>query len=106
MPCGSRVEYSEPRNEKAMFKRMRASGLLPMAGPSHQEMLYKQLEKIRKGVDLNVVRDRRIQQDASINYELEMDRMGEVLRRNRVPGLRMAAAERLNANNAAAQVIA
>ncbi len=77
-----------------------------MAGPSHQEMLYKQLEKIRKGVDLNVVRDRRIQQDASINYELEMDRMGEVLRRNRVPGLRMAAAERLNANNAAAQVIA
>ena len=106
MPYGSRVEYSEPRNEKAMFKRMRASGLLPMAGPSHQEMLYKQLEKIRKGADLNVVRDRRLQQDASINYELEMDRMGEVLRRNRVPGLRMAAAERLNANNAAAQVIA
>ena len=106
MPYGSRVEYSEPRDEKAMFKRMRASGLLPLAGPSHQEMLYKQLEKIRKSVDLNVVRDRRIQQDASINYELEMDRMGEVLRRNRVPGLRTAAAERLNANNAAAQVIA
>ncbi len=106
MPYGSRVEYSEPRDEKAMFKRMRASGLLPLPGPSHEAMLFKQLEQIRKSVDLNVVRDRRIQQDASINYQLEMDRMGEVLRRNRVPGLRQAAAERLNANNAAAQVIA
>ena len=48
MPYGSRVEYSEPRDEKAMFKRMRASGLLPIPGPSHQDMLYKQLEQIRK----------------------------------------------------------
>ncbi len=57
-------------------------------------------------MDLNVIRDRRLQQDAMINHQLEMDRMGEVLRRNRIPGLRMAAAERIGADNSAAQAVA
>ncbi len=104
MPYGSRTDYSEPRDEKAMMQRMRASGLLPTPGPSHQDMLHKQLDQVRKGMEINVVRDRRIQEDDRINHQLETDRMSDGLRRNRVAGLRTAAAERLNANSVGAQV--
>ena len=104
MPYGSRAEYADARDEKAIKRRARASGLLPRSGPSHQALLVKQIEHIRKGVEISQVRSRRIQQDERINHQLETDRMGEVLRRNRVAGLRGAAAERMNANNVAGQV--
>ena len=106
MPYGSRVDFAEPRDEKAMLRRMRASGLLPLPGPSHDIMLYKQFERMRKGMEVNNVRERRLEQDGRVNHQLEMDRMADALRRNRVAGLRGAAAERLNANNVAAQVVA
>ena len=103
MPYGSRAEFAGPRDEKAR-RRARASGLLPSVGPSHQALLVKQLEQIRKGMEISQVRDRRNQQDARITHQLETERMGEVLRRNRGAGLRGAAAERMNANNVAQQV--
>ena len=81
-----------------------ASGLLLTSGHSHQALLVKQIEHIRKGVEISQVRSRRIQQDERITHQLETERMGEVLRRNRGAGLRGAAAERVNANNVAAQV--
>ena len=104
MPIGSRANYADPRDEQMMRRRMNASGLFPWVGPSHQEMMWKQLEKIKHGFEINQVRDRRTQTDQRITHQLEMDRMHGVLRRNRVPGLRGAAAERLNANNVAAQI--
>jgi hypothetical protein len=104
MAYGSRANYAEPRDEAALLARARASGLLPTPGPSHQEMLAKQLSKIKKGMELNVVRDRRIQQDQRINHQLETDRMSDLLRRSRGAGLRTAAGERLNANSVGAQV--
>lgn len=104
MPIGSRANYVDPRDEPMLKRRMNASGLLPNVGPSHQDIMFKQLEKIRRGTEINQVRDRRQQMDARITHQLEMDRMHGVLRRNRVPGLRGAAAERLNANNVAAQI--
>ena len=104
MPIGSFANYVDPRDEQMMMRRMNASGLLPSVGPSHQEMMWKQLEKIKRGGEINQARDRRMQMDARINHQLEMDRMHGVLRRARVPGLRGAAAERMNANNVAAQI--
>ena len=76
---------------------MNASGLFPSVGRNHQEMMWKQLEKIKRGGEISQVRDRRMQQDARINHQLEMDRA-------RVPGLRGAAAARMNANNVAEQI--
>ena len=104
MPYGSRAEFAEARDEKAIRRRAMASGLLPTGGPSHQAMLVKQLDQIRKGIETSQVRDRRIQQDERITHQLETERMGEVLRRSRGAGLRGAAAERMNANNVAQQV--
>ena len=104
MPVGSFANYAEPRDERAMKQRMDASGLLPKVGPSHQAMMYKQLERIKQGAELNQVRDRRLQYDQRITHQLEMDRMHGVLRQARIPGLRGAAAERMNANNVAAQI--
>jgi hypothetical protein len=104
MPLGSFVNYAEPRDEREMKRRMDASGLLPSVGPSHQALMWKQLEKIKQGVEINQVRDRRMQADRRITHQLEMDRMHGVLRQARVPGLRGAAAERMNANNVAAQI--
>jgi hypothetical protein len=104
MPYGSRANYAEPRNEAALLSRAMASGLLPKAGPSHQAMLTKKLGQIRKGMEINVVRDRRMQQDQRINHQLETDRMSDLLRRSRGAGLRTAASERMNANNVGAQV--
>jgi len=104
MPIGSRAIYSDPRDEQMMMRRMNASGLLPTVGRNHMEMMHKQLEKIRRGNEINQVRDRRMQLDARINHQLETDRMHGVLRRGRIPGLRGAAAQRMNANNVAAQI--
>ena len=104
MPYSSRAEFAEPRDEKAIRRRAMASGLLPATGPSHQALLVKQLDQSRKGMETSQVRDRRIQQDERITHQLETERMGEVLWRNRGAGLRGAAAERMNANNVAAQV--
>ena len=103
MPYGSRAEFAESRDEKAIRRRAMAPGLLPATGPSHQALLVKQLEQIRKRLEISQVRDRRIQADERIT-QLETERMGEVLRRNRGAGLRGAAAERMNANNVAQQV--
>ena len=104
MLYGSRAEFAEPRDEEAIRRRAMASGLLPTSGPSHQALLIRKLEQIRKGMEVSQVRDRRIQHDDRITHQLETERMGEVLRRNRGAGLRGAAAERMNANNVAQQV--
>jgi hypothetical protein len=104
MSHGSFANFAEPRNEAALLSRARASGLLPKSGPSHQAMLTKKLNQIRKGMEINVVRDRRVQQDQRINHQLETDRMSDLLRRSRGSGLRTSASERLNANNVGAQV--
>jgi NAD+--asparagine ADP-ribosyltransferase len=104
MSYGSRANYAEPRDEAALLQRARASGLLPKPGPSHQAMLTKQLGQIRKGMEINAVRDRRVQQDQRINHQLETERMSDLLRRSRGAGLRTAASERMNANSVGAQV--
>jgi hypothetical protein len=104
MPYGSRANFAEPRDEAKIMQRALASGLLPKTGLSHQAMLTKKLDRIRKGMEINVVRDRRMQQDQRINNQLETERMSDVLRRSRGSGLRTAASERMNANNVGAQV--
>ena len=104
MPVGSFANYADPRDERELKRRMNASGLLPSVGPSHQALMWKQLERIKQGVEVSQVRDRRMQTDQRITHQLEMERMHGVLRGNRVPGLRGAAAERMNANNVAAQI--
>jgi hypothetical protein len=104
MTYGSRANFAEPRNEAALLSRARASGLLPKPGPNHQSKLMKQLGQIKKGMEINVVRDRRIQQDQRINHQLETERMSDLLRRSRGSGLRTSASERMNANNVGAQV--
>ena len=104
MPIGSFANYADSRDEQIIRRRMNVSGLFPSVGRNHQEMMWKQLEKIKRGGEISQVRDRRMQQDARINHQLETDRMHGVLRRARAPGLRGAAAERMNANNVAAQI--
>jgi truncated hemoglobin YjbI len=104
MPLGSFANYADPRDEKMMKRRMIASGLLPTVGKSHMELMHKQLETIKRGNEVNQVRERRMQQDARITHQLQMERMHGVLRQARVPGLRGAAAARMNANNVAEQI--
>ena len=53
MPVGSFANYADPRDEREMKRRMDASGLLPSVGPSHQALMWKQLERIKQGVEIN-----------------------------------------------------
>jgi hypothetical protein len=104
MPFGSYQTYTEPRDESAMMKLGKSSGIFPKAGPSHERMMAKQLEKIRRGMDINMVRERRIEQDTRMNHQLETERLHEVLRQNRVPGLRGAMNARINADRVASNI--
>jgi hypothetical protein len=103
MTLGSYQPYAEPRDEAKMMK-IPKSGLFPKVGPSHEKIMTKQLEKIRKGMDINMVRTRRIEQDTRMNHQLETDRLHEVLRANRIPGLRGAMQGRMNADRVAADI--
>ena len=104
MAFGSYQTYAEPRDEDVMLKLSKSSGLFPKAGPSRERMLTKQLEKIRRGMDINMVRERRIEQDTRMNHQLETERLHEVLRQNRVPGLRGAMQGRMNADRVAGEI--
>jgi hypothetical protein len=104
MSFGSYQTYAEPRDEDVMLKLSKSSGLFPKARPSHERMMTKQLEKIRRGMDINMVRERRIEQDTRMNHQLETERLHEVLRQNRVPGLRSAMNGRMNADRVAGDI--
>ena len=104
MPFGSYQTYAEPRDEATMMKMEKSSGLFPKVGPSNERVMTKQLEQIRKGMDINMVRERRIEQDNRMNHQLETDRLHEVLRQNRVPNLRGAMQGRMNADRVAGDI--
>ena len=104
MPFGSFQSYKEPRDEDVMMKLSKSSGLFPKAVPSRERMMVKQLEKIRRGLDINMVRERRIEQDTRMNHQLETERLHEVLRVNRAPGLRGAMNGRMNADRVAGDI--
>ncbi len=80
------------------------SSLFPKVGPSHEKIMTKQLESIRKGVELNMVRTRPIEQDTRMNHRLETERLQELLRANRQPNLRGAMQGRVNADRVAGDI--
>jgi hypothetical protein len=104
MTMGSYVTYFEPRNESAMLKQSKVSGMFPKVGVSHQKILAKQIDGVRKSMDVNMVRERRIERDQRLNHQLETDRLHEVLRQNRIPGLRSEMHMRMNADRIAAEI--
>jgi hypothetical protein len=78
--------------------------LFPKVGVSHRKLLAKQIEGVRKSMDINMVRERRIEQDKRLNHQLETDRLHEVLRQNRIPGLRSEMNMRMNADRIASEI--
>jgi hypothetical protein len=104
MTLGSYVTYAEPRNESLMLKQSKDSGMFPKVGVSHHKLLAKQIEGVRKSMDINMVRERRIEQDQRLNHQLETDRLHEVLRQNRIPGLRSEMNMRMSADRIASEI--
>jgi hypothetical protein len=100
---GSYQSYTETRSEAEMMK-IPTSSLFPKVGSSSVKVLTKQLESIKKGMEINMVRTRRIEQDARVNNRLETERLQELLRANRVPNLRGAMQGRMNADRVAGDI--
>ncbi len=100
---GSYHAYTEPRSEAKMLQ-IPKSRLFPKVTTSSVKVLTKQLESIRQNMDINMVRTRRIEQDARVNNRLETERLQELLRANRVPNLRGAMQGRMNADRVAEDI--
>ena len=107
MPAyGSKAVYAEPRDGlKAMKRKARSHGHFPRVGVSSEEQLYKELQQIQKGKEVNTVQQKMIAMDESMNYELETERMMDQLRQARVPGFRDEGARMMGADRVASQVL-
>jgi len=102
---GSKVAYAEPRDELNQMKRA-AQAQLPQATRGQDEVLYKKLQKIARGKELNAVRTRRQALDDRMNYEMQSDQMMSQVRAARIPGLRGQGPRMMGAERAANQVLA
>ena len=102
---GAIAPYADPRDSlKQMKKKARLQGHFPKAGPSSEDFLYKKLQQINKGKEVNAVQQRRNALDNRLNYELETERMMADLRRARMPGFRGLGARMMGADRVAAQI--
>ena len=102
---GASAPYAEPRDGLESMKRKAKAADFPTSKKGQEEYLYKKLQKIGRGKELNAVRTRRQALEDRMNYEMQSDQMMSQLRAARIPGLRGATSRMMGAERAANQVL-
>ena len=102
---GSKVVYAESCDELNRMKRA-AQAQLPQTTRGQEEVLYRKMQKISKGKELNAVRTRRQALDDRMNYDMQSDQMMSQLRAARIPRLRGQGSRMMGAERAVNQVLA
>ena len=103
---GASAPYAEPREGLETMKRKARAADFPTSTRGQEEMLYKKMQKIGRGKELNAVRTRRQALDDRMNYEMQSDQMMSQMRAARIPGLRGQGSRMMGAERAASQVLA
>ena len=102
---GASAPYAEPREGLESMRR-KAKADFPTSTRGQEETLYKKMQKIGRGKELNAVRTRRQALDDRMNYEMQSDQMMSQMRAARIPGLRGQGSRMMGAERAASQVLA
>ena len=102
---GASAPYAMPREGLETMKRKARAADFPTSTRGQEEMLYKKMQKIGRGKELNAVRTRRQALDDRMNYEMQSDQMMSQLRSARIPGLRGEGSRMMGAERAANQVL-
>jgi len=88
------------------MRRKAKAADFPTSTRGQEETLYKKMQKIGRGKELNAVRTRRQALDDRMNYEMQSDQMMSQMRAARIPGLRGQGSRMMGAERAASQVLA
>ena len=102
---GASAPYAEPREGLESMRR-KAKADFPTSTRGQEETLYKKMQKIGRGKELNAVRTRRQALDDRMNYEMQSDQMMSQMRAARIPGPRGQGSRMMGAERAASQVLA
>ena len=101
---GASAPYAEPREGLETMQRKAKAAAFPTSTRGQEETLFKKMQKIGRGKELNAVRTRRQALDDRMNYESQSDQMMSQMRTARIPGLRGAGSRMMGAERAASQV--
>jgi len=102
---GASAPYAEPREGLETMKRKARAADFPTSTRGQEETLFKKMQKIGRGKELNAVRTRRQALDDRMNYEMQSEQMMSQLRSARIPGLRGEGSRMMGAERAANQVL-
>ena len=102
---GASAPYAEPREGLESMRRKAKAADFPTSTRGQEETLYKKMQKIGRGKELNAVRTRRQALDDRMNYEMQSDQMMSQMRAARIPGLRGQGSRMMGAERAANQVL-
>ena len=89
-----------------MQRKAKAAAFPTTSTRGQEETLFKKLQKIGRGKELNQVRTRRQALDDTTNYEMQSDQMMSQMRAARIPGLRGQGSRMMGAERVASQVLA
>tara|TARA_B110001450_G_scaffold25250_1_gene22255 strand:- start:105 stop:431 length:327 start_codon:yes stop_codon:yes gene_type:complete len=103
---GASAPYTEPRDGLNNMKRQAKAADFPTSTQGQEATLYKKMQKIKQGAELNTVRTRRQALDDRMNYEMQSDQMMSQMRAARIPGLRGQGSRMMGAERVASQVLA
>ena len=101
---GASVPYAEPREGLETMQRKAKAADFPTSTKGQEEMLYRKMQKIVRGKEINAVRTKRQALDDRMNYESQSEQMLSQMRAARIPGLRGAGSRMMGAERAASQV--
>ena len=102
---GASAPYAEPRDGLETMQRKAQAADFPKGVKGQEEILYRKMQKITRGKELNVIRTKRQALDDRMNYEMQSDQMTSQLRAARIPGLRGQGSRMQGAERAASQVL-
>jgi len=88
------------------MKRKAKAADFPTSTQGQEKTLYKKMQVIKEGKELNTIRTRRQALDDRMNYEMQSDQMMSQMRAARIPGLRGQGSRMMGAERAASQVLA
>ena len=100
---GASVPYAEPREGLETMRR-KAKADFPTSTRGQEETLFKKMQKIARGKEINAIRTKRQALDDRMNYEMQSDQMMSQMRAARSPGLRGQGSRMMGAERAASQV--
>ena len=102
---GASAPYTETRDGLETMQRKAHTADFPKSTKGQEEILYRKMQKIARGKELNTIRTKRQALDDRVNYELQTDQMTSQLRAARIPGLRGQGSRMQGAERAASQVL-